>query len=75
MKMMLHYNLIGSVEVDIPEDKIRDKEYLRALIDNGDVSDEQLISGIESSSAWGIDGDAITLTGVSTLNGEIILDF
>ena len=37
--------------------------------------DRDLIDGIESTDAFGIEGDAIEITGVSTLDGELLADF
>jgi hypothetical protein len=75
MKVMLHYKLIGAVEVDVPEDKITDEKYLRDFVNDGKVSDDMLLSGIESSDAFGIDGDAIEIIATSQLDGDTIAEF
>ena len=75
MKVMLHYKLVGAVEIDVPADKIADENYMRKFIDEGHISDMELIGGIEGSDAWGIDGDAIEIFATTTLDGETITEF
>lgn len=75
MKVFLEYKLIGAVIVDVQEEKTNDYDFFRELVDSGEISDQDLIEGIESTDTWGIEGDAIEITGVSTLNGEQLADF
>lgn len=69
----VNYKLQGQIPIQISNVKSAYDQILDHL-ENGLITDEQLFSGIEQSDAFGIEFDAIEVTGIYDEENNLIWD-